>query len=302
MNNPNMSKKRKLPPATSPPLRALTENLHVHNSTLACAHSGCVACLYKILTPEISLDKAFTSVVQNCRPEMCPRCSSTSPPLSLFTRNDKVLTVGDGDLSFSQSLALNPNIDLTATVYEDLKTLNTVYGLEVVQSRMAELVSPTTVKFSVDATKLSSYFVSSRKNKFNKIVWNFPCTAEQKGQDGQNSQMDENKQMLQQFAEQCSEMMEEGEILVSHKTKPPYNQWDIVELMTTADTNSKIEYVGCFVFDKVNFPKYTNRKALDKKSFTMHDAVMYVFKCVGKGGRRGWLDMKWYTKWYMNGT
>ena len=36
---------------------------------------------------------------------------------------------------------------------------------------------------------------------------------------------------------------------------------------------------------------------------TIHwDGVGYVFKCVGKGGRRGWLDMKWYTKWYMNGT
>ena len=98
--------------------------------------------------------------------------------------------------------------------------------------------------------------------------------------------MDSNKIMIREFARQCVRLFDSigdgcGQVLVSHKTKPPYNHWDIRSLMVHAgdssDSPKNLVYSGSFVFDKCLFPLYTNRKALDKKSFTMHDAVCHVF-------------------------
>ena len=73
----------------------------------------------------------------------------------------------------------------------------------------------------------------------------------------------------------------DGEIHITHKTKPPYNQWNIQSLHKDngIDDGNKnqIEFKGRIVFDKTCFMPYTPRKALDKKSFTCHDACVYVF-------------------------
>jgi len=42
--------------------------------------------------------------------------------MNFLTQTDKILTVGDGDLSFSLSVAnLWPSVDLTATTYDSLE-------------------------------------------------------------------------------------------------------------------------------------------------------------------------------------
>jgi hypothetical protein len=37
-------------------------------------------------------------------------------------------------------------------------------------------------------------------------------------------------------------------------------------------------YKGSIVFDRYLYPGYVNRKVLDKKSFPLHDARIFIFK------------------------
>ena len=68
-----------------------------------------------------------------------------------------------------------------------------------------------------------------------------------------------------------------GTIILTHKTKPPYNQWRISDVVESAG-NGDIKCVGRVVFDKSLFHPYVNRKALDRKSFPCADALMYFFQ------------------------
>jgi Domain of unknown function (DUF2431) len=149
---------------------------------------------------------------------------------------------------------------------------------------------------------------------FHRICWNFPCTAIARGLDGQNSEMEENKELVRQFVQQhvlataeanCPKKdfilhPTEGEIHICHKTKPPYDQWklDYVALDQRIETNNnerdlaeiaktsgpaknmsplELYFAGRIVLDRFLLPPYTPRKALDRKSFPCHDACFYIF-------------------------
>lgn len=84
--------------------------LFVLRDTLACAFYGCVVCAYKVcVSPGASTDGPF---LPNERPERCLRAlgvlrrAAGGPPhwCGLYSAHDRILTVGDGDLSFSASL------------------------------------------------------------------------------------------------------------------------------------------------------------------------------------------------------
>ena len=56
---------------------------------------------------------------------------------------------------------------------------------------------------------------------FDRIVWNFPCLAMTDGQDGQNTEMEDNKKLISQFFQQAYPLLhpEWGQIHMNHKTK-----------------------------------------------------------------------------------
>ena len=259
-----------------------------------------------------------------------------------------ILTVGDGDFSFSLALArsLKKNMDgnrgrsrdrgrssnnedsqcssqlrsqVIATSYESYETLRKVYPQ--IQNTLDELNRlDVKVLYEVDATNLVTTLRPqlrllggdsdmSTNTKFNRIIWNFPCTAIANGQDGQNQQMKDNQMLVRTFVKQCVAYLDPryGEIQFLHKSKPPYDQWGLQSVAVEdaeidADENidelkdddnhndhpiktrlwseaqpCPFEYKGRVVFDKSLLPPYTPRKALDKKSFPCHDACLYVF-------------------------
>ena len=81
--------------------------------------------------------------------------------------------------------------------------------------------------------------------------------------------------MLREFFERCVNFLEPGgEVHLVHKTKPPYNQWDLSELV--AESGMRLE--AAIVFDRELYPGYTNRKALvGRGSFPISDARTFVF-------------------------
>lgn len=225
---------------------------------------------------------------------------------------------------------------IVATSYESKETLMRVYHstfeatkneLEQISDDPENLVR-VEIYFNVDATRLSSYdFVNKdvknhtnnkcssstldnqQKRSFDRIVWNFPCSAMSDGQDGQNAEMEQNKGLVANFVKEASYILAEpccttgcngGQIHINHKTKPPFNQWKIekvalknleqgyIDGKETLQTNetrttTRISYFGRVVWDRALFHPYIPRKALDSKSFSNHDACTYIFSKGGQG-------------------
>lgn len=288
-------------PATIVPWRN-TLQLYVHASTLLCARAGCLVCTYKIACFDVALDKEFTATWPNQRPETCPRLRTSSSELPCWPfcgENKRFLTVGDGDFSYSVALSrqlrCNDNNDskafqLTATSYESKATLHQVYRAEQLQSHWDELRQQgADLRFQIDATRLPD---DLQKTDWDVVVWNFPCTAVGGGQDGQNTAMEENKALVRQFCQR----IQAQEIHITHKTKPPFDQWGLVELVTSSDDDeddnqngASWTYVGRVVLDRALWQPYVPRKALDQKSFTCHDACTYIFQRRRNTTTKPWL-------------
>jgi 25S rRNA (uracil2634-N3)-methyltransferase len=245
---------------TSIPCHRDCSNLFVHSQTYHCALvQKCIACAYKIGCFDVALDTEFCRRVPNVRPETCPRMmamvqnaknnavtpkdTTTTTPREAATTTEenilngmllyepgmRVLTCGDGDLSFSLAVArLVGGPNLFASSYETKETLLRVYdNMEQTFHELEELGA--SIWFQVDATKLCdvmpqlvSSSAGSEMMMFDRIVWNFPCTAVAKGQDGQNQEMERNKDLVRKFAEQARHLLKpNGQIHITHKTKVP---------------------------------------------------------------------------------
>ena len=307
--------------SSSPDQKVLTrptDRLYASQVTFNCTmNENCVPCAYKIGCFDVALDKEFTKAVPNQRPEQCPRSraqiqnenssSNNNDGVMGFRRGMSILTVGDGDFSFSLGLArkLMEKSDqnksngkekgkktfLVATSYESESTLQKVYpDFDETLRELGEL--GVYVAYNVDATRiletLSLTGKASTKNlerRFHRICWNFPCTAIPSGQDGQNKAMEENKNLVRNFVENSRSILTDrgdGELYVCHKTKPPYNQWNLEEVAIEnqkpqTNKSPSLYYSGRIVLDRFLIPPYTPRKALDKKSFPCHDACFYIF-------------------------
>jgi Domain of unknown function (DUF2431) len=249
-------------------------------ATVHCALHHCIPCAYKIGAFDVALDASFCKVVPNQRPELCPRAKdqgNTSPVLG-YGQGMKVLTVGDGDFSFSLALA-RFGCKVVATSYESKETVRKVYSSVHIEDTLAGLESlGAVIAYGVDATNLKGTLPTALANRtFQRIVWNFPCSAVAKGQDGQNQEMEQNKKLVRDFVNNARIFCNDR-IYINHKTKPPFNQWKIDEVVVSAaDT---VRYLGRVVLDRHLFPPYVPRKALDRKSFPCHDACTYIFDVI----------------------
>ena len=124
------------------------------------------------------------------------------------------------------------------------------------------------ISFNIDAKTMRSL------GQFDRIIWNFPCIRMENGFDGQNEQMEENKNLLMIFFSHISHcLLPGGQVHVTHKTKGPFYRWNLVSLAQ----NSNLIYTGAVIFDRSLFPGYISRKVLSCKSFPMHDSQTYIF-------------------------
>jgi 25S rRNA (uracil2634-N3)-methyltransferase len=224
----------------------------------------------------------------NVRPEMCPRAKSIDTRLyrGLYTAPlavSRILTVGDGDLSFSLSIAkyyydmFGTAKNVLATTHESYDSVCATYqdGKKHIDflTRFGALVC-----HEVDATDLNSTLPKTftdqplMDKQFHFILWNFPCIRVEKGADGQVSELEQNRILIRRFFANAQAFLVPtvGEVHLAHKTIEPFSWWGITDIAI----EERFYCERTIVFDRCNYPGYINRKVLDKKSFPCNDALV----------------------------
>jgi 25S rRNA (uracil2634-N3)-methyltransferase len=97
--------------------------------------------------------------------------------IGYFNNKQKILVVGDGNLTFSLSLAQSlKDVVVYATTFLSLQELWDAYGKEDIDETITKLNEETNVKVlhGIDATKLHTYD-SISSFEFTDVIFNFPC-------------------------------------------------------------------------------------------------------------------------------
>lgn len=266
---------KKVPKCEAPPASRRLErdcrDLYCLSSTAICATvKRCVSCCYKLCV----WSSPHTTLPRNVRPEECKSCGQVAS-CRLFA-GCRVLTVGDGDLSFSVALKRGGALVHATSLASNLTDLQQRYHTIAVAQHAAELQGR--VAYGVDATRLADYV----KQRFDRVCFNFPCVDVADGLDGQSPKsqradaaaVEANTQLVKRFALSALDVLEShGELLITHKTFPPYSWWRVSRVAAVGPLRCR----GAIVMDRSAFPPYVNRRAKSPRSFSATDAVTYVF-------------------------
>ena len=257
---------------------------------LKCARGGCVPCRRAVFAA------AGARNAPNARPETCPRYARDAREVSVKrmglyrSGRRRLLTVGDGDFSFSLALARAFGGDgVVATSYETRESLESVYGESCARTLEALAETGATVAHGVDASALDETLPEKcRGEKYDCVVWNFPCVARAadgtateaalNGFDARSAEeLEANRALVESFVSGASSYLvpEKGEIHITHKVGMQCD-WSISKAASSC-RSSELTCAGAVVFDRMSYPAYKPRKALVAKSFPVTDARTFVF-------------------------
>lgn len=269
--------------------RGRDSQLYVQSATLKCAlEKSCIPCLYKLF-PDGKDDKllgtVFDSAISLCfpcnqRPEFCPRSkmsdAQAKAQFGIYDRaagrvesddQMRILTVGDGDFTFSLSLANHTlrgpdaTASLTATSHESLQSVLDTYKPHSKETLASLRSLGATVLHGVDATNLAATVELRRTEgsrgaaeeklkmkRFDYVIWNFPCLSLPAGADGQATELQANQELLSKFFSNVHALLDKrtGEVHISHKTVEPFSWWGIKRLAA----ENGLEFAYAIVFDR----------------------------------------------------
>jgi len=182
----------------------------------------------------------------------------------------RILTIGDGDLSFSNALRqhFEPQM-LCATVYDPLATLGDKYGLDNYQALKD---GQTQVICQFDVTKPDTW-QSLPKQQFDLVIFQFPLIPNDvSGQEfAVSSRVGDanlrNRRLLHLTLKhaQAHFLDPEGDriTIITSKDVKPYRQWDIEQSISEGLT---VNYLGQCSFNAADFPHYRIRN-VDRDKF-----------------------------------
>jgi len=196
--------------------------------------------------------------------------------------NWRILTIGDGDLSFSASLwqAFSPK-QLTATVFDSQRTLEDKY-----QHHAIELLKKDPnqqVLFGFDVTNPDSWG-ELNKNQFDLVIFQYPLVPafedpqffHQKGDISINTI---NRLLLRKYLIHCEEYFLDpnGEQLcyITSKDVKPYDEWNIENSLNQGLKH--IHYLGSMTFNIDLFLGYKIRNVDRDKHVKDTRGITYVW-------------------------
>tara|TARA_R110001583_G_scaffold67490_6_gene192886 strand:+ start:885 stop:1676 length:792 start_codon:yes stop_codon:yes gene_type:complete len=175
----------------------------------------------------------------------------------------RILTVGDGDLSFSHSLhQYHQPHQLTATVYDSQGTMTQKYTENAFSSLLKQKVP---VLFNFDVTNINSW-VGLKKNQFDVVIFQFPLLPgfqsfeEYQHKAAKISVNTLNRDLLRTFLKNAFQYFldPKGEQLcfITSKDVKPYREWNIENAL---HLHTNFYYQGSSLFNIENFPNYKVR-------------------------------------------
>jgi 25S rRNA (uracil2634-N3)-methyltransferase len=207
--------------------------------------------------------KPFSSTTP---PKASPQQQHQAPTIP-FEPYDRILLVGEGDLSFAASLIEHHGCaDLTATVFEaDLEELTTKYP-HVTENVTKITEGDGKVLYAIDARRMTPFTERDKKNKgsgsdrtgiMDRIIFNFPHVGG-KSTDV-NRQVRYNQELLVSFFKQAiPSLAPGGSIIVTLFEGEPYTLWNIRDL----GRHSGLQVQRSFRFDASAYPGYHHARTL----------------------------------------
>ncbi|GLT26390.1 hypothetical protein SLA2020_014590 [Shorea laevis] len=178
-----------------------------------------------------------------------------------YSSKHQILLVGEGDFSFSLSLASSfgsasnicaTALDSEADVINNYK--NGKSNLENLKKLGASILH------GVDATKMKN-LDDLKKRKFDRIIFNFPHSGFH-GKEDYDWVIQKHRTLVSGFFSNASRMLQaNGEIHVNHKITPPYCDWNLEGL---ASANS-LDLIDSVEFKIGDYPGYNNKRGADPK-------------------------------------
>ncbi|KAL4598418.1 hypothetical protein ACB092_11G058600 [Castanea dentata] len=173
-----------------------------------------------------------------------------------YSSNHQILLVGEGDFSFSLSLAnsFGSASNILASSLDPYNVLIKKYkeaksNLENLEKLGASLLH------GVDATKMKLHS-DLRWRKFDRIIFNFPHAGFH-GKEDHAHVVKMHRNLVHGFFHNAIVMLRaDGEIHVNHKATAPFCHWNITEL----GLNNCLVLIECVDFKKEDYPGYHNKR------------------------------------------
>ncbi|GLU23991.1 hypothetical protein SLE2022_399640 [Rubroshorea leprosula] len=174
----------------------------------------------------------------------------------MYSGNHNILLVGEGDFSFSLTLAtrFGSASNIVATSLDSREELVRKYSKAEENLNVLEYLG-CKILHGIDVHTMSKHSCLKRK-LFDRIVFNFPH-AGFFYRESDNRQIRLHQYLVRGFLRNAKKMLEEdGEAHITHKTGYPYDEWGIENIA---------EEVGLFLksqvpFHKDKYPGYVNKR------------------------------------------
>lgn len=199
----------------------------------------------------------------------------------IIKKNWRILTVGDGDLSFSLALQkhFQPEL-LCASIFDSKAELANKYGKQHYDELRA-LEVPTFTE--VDVTQPDS-FANLPLKAFDLVIFQFPLLPSYssleafKARSGGANPNVLNRDLLHTFLCNCSQYWLDPEgsglIYISSKDVKPYSDWD---LESAIEINTPCHFIGLTEFNGEQFPGYRIRNVDRDKHVKSTAGATYVY-------------------------
>ncbi|WCJ32554.1 hypothetical protein M5689_013974 [Euphorbia peplus] len=176
--------------------------------------------------------------------------------LKHYSSNQRILLVGEGDFSFSTTLAshFGSASNIVATSLDSYDILVAKYKKAKVNLEILSMYGACTLH-GVDATKMRLH-TDLMMQRFDRIIFNFPHAGFD-GREDNTRLIEKHKKLVLDFFRNASGMLRaNGEIHITHKTSFPFSSWNIPEL---ARRNS-LGLIDCVDFKIEDYPGYNNKR------------------------------------------
>ncbi|KAJ9562506.1 hypothetical protein OSB04_007666 [Centaurea solstitialis] len=188
-----------------------------------------------------------------------------------YSSNHQILLVGEGDFSFALSLAssFRSGVNIVASSIDSYDVVVRKYKKAKRNvDRLSQLGAQ--LLYGVDARTMKLH-IDLHMRKFDRIVYNFPH-AGFLGKENNQGVIMLHRNLVCSFFKNASRMLRpDGEVHVSHKTKFPFNCWNIEQLAS----QSCLALLECVKFKIKDYPGYKNKRGDGSRS----DAPFPLGKC-----------------------